>query len=169
MEVTFGVDAVYFLWSLGVGGLLAFVYDVLRATRRMTTVKDLVVTLEDFFYALFTGVILFLTAYGKNEGELRWHGILGTVSGFFLYKLLFRNIVVNLLVKTYDLLVLVVVHALKIVLFPLRMLYKLLKKPFVVVGWYSKQGAGRAARRIKVQGGRLKNRIKSAEIAGKKK
>ena len=160
MEVTFGVNISYFLWSLLTGAVLALAYDLLRAVRRIIRTSAFGVNLEDILFFLLAGALMFWLAYDKNGGRLRWQGILGTAAGFALYRAVFQDWIVKILVRGYDILVQIFLWILKIVLFPVRIVYKILEKPFVIIGWYSRKGARRA-------GGFLKTRAEKRNIRRK--
>ncbi len=162
MEVTFGVKLEYFLWSLLLGGGLSLVYDILRSGRRMGKNSIFRVNLEDGLFFLLAGGLLFVVAFDKNGGQLRWQGFLGTGLGIGSYYALFRNHVVNLLVWGYQLVIRIALWLLKLVLLPVRLIYKLLAKPFWVIAWYSKQSVRKA-------GGILKTKRRKRELHNKVK
>ena len=162
MELTFGVKVGYFLWSLLLGGGLSLLYDILRSGRRMSKNSTFRVNLEDGLFFLLAGGLLFLVAFDKNGGQLRWQGFLGTGLGIGIYYALFRNYVVNFLVWAYQLVIRVMLWLLQLVLLPVRLVYKLLAKPFWVIAWYSKQSMRKAGRILKTKQRRreLQSRVK---------
>lgn len=170
MEVTFGVNISYFLWSLLTGGVLALAYDLLRTVRRIIRTSAFGVNLEDILYFLMAGALMFWLAYDKNGGRLRWQGILGTAAGFALYRAVFQDWVVKILVRGYDILVQIFLWILKILLFPVRIVYKILEKPFVIIGWYSRKGARRAGGFLKTRAEKrkIKRKCRRAEAAKRK-
>ena len=158
MEVTFGVTLSYFLWSMLVGGVLALIYDVFRTLRRISRTSVLGVNLEDVLFFLFAGALLFWMAYSKNSGRLRWQGFLGTALGLAVYRILIKDRLVNALVYLYGVLVRILTWILKAILLPVKIIYRILAKPFIVIGWYSHRGVSRASGAIKLK--REKHRIK---------
>lgn len=165
MEATFGVKLGYFLWSLALGGGLAFVYDVLRSGRRIAKNSVFRVNLEDMLFFLLTGVLLFFLAYDKNGGRLRWQGFLGTVSGVSIYYLIFRDRIVHAMVWASQALMTLVLWVVKILLFPVRIVYRILAKPFLIIGWYSKKSVSKAGGIIKTKRQQMRLRAKTRKLA----
>ncbi len=146
MEVKLGATVSYFLWSFFAGVLLALLYDCFRSSRRIFRTSVLGVTFEDVLFFLIAGGVLFVTAFYKNGGRLRFQGFGGVIFGFLLYRRLMKDRIVRMMVWIYQKAVCLFIFILKIILFPLRMVSKVLSKPFLVIGWYSKQGVKRAER-----------------------
>ncbi|MEE1013352.1 MAG: spore cortex biosynthesis protein YabQ [Clostridia bacterium] len=165
MEATFGVKLGYFLWSLALGGGLAFVYDVLRSGRRIAKNSVIRVNLEDMVFFLLAGVLLFFLAYDKNGGRLRWQGFLGTVLGVSIYYLIFRDSVVRAMVWVSQALMTLVLWLVKIFLFPVCIVYRILAKPFLIIGWYSKKGASKAGGIIKTKRQQMRLRAKTRKFS----
>ena len=149
MDKTFDAGAGYFLWSLFTGVILAFVYDIVRVTRRIKNTSDRAVNLEDILYVIFAGVMILFTAFYKNNGQLRWQGFIGAFFGIFAYCAVFKNHVVNLIVAMWEGLVKVMLLIVKVLLFPVRITYKILKKPFAVVCWHTGREIGKIKRIFK--------------------
>ena len=165
MEATFGVKLGYFLWSLALGGGLAFVYDVLRSGRRIAKNSVLRVNLEDLLFFLLAGALLFFLAYDKNGGRLRWQGFLGTISGVSIYYLIFRDRIVRAMVWSSQALMTLVLWVVKILLFPVRIVYRILAKPFFFFLFYSKKGASKAGGIIKTKRQQMRLRAKTRKLA----
>lgn len=146
MEIKLGATVSYFLWSLLAGGVLAFAYDLLRSSRRIFKTSVFGINFEDILFFLLSGIILFWIAYDKNDGRLRFQGFLGVFLGFLVYRIVFQDRVVKIIVWIFEQLLKLLFFLLKIVLFPVRMIYKALAKPFLVIAWYSRQGICRAER-----------------------
>ena len=171
MEITFGVYLEYFFWSFALGAGLAFVYDGLRATRRMTRGSAWRVNLEDSLFFLLSGGLLFLIAFDKNAGQLRWQGFLGTFLGAGGYYLLFHNYVVFGMVWLTEGLIRIFVWLIRVLLVPVQAVYRILAKPFYVVVWYSRKKASRAkgALRAKRQAMQMRTKTKKAEKEKRKR
>ena len=160
MKVTFGVDLGYFLWSLVLGASLALLYDMLRSGRRLVPGSVIRVNLEDVFFVLLAGVLFFLIAYDKNGGCLRVQGFLGTGIGIFGYYVVFRDRMVRVMVWFSQLVIGIFCWVLRVVLLPVRFVFRLLSKPFLVIAWYSKQS-------IDKMGNAKKRRQKMNELRAK--
>ncbi len=151
MEITFGVNLRYFFWSFLLGGGLSLIYDILRSGRQLSKNSVFRVNLEDGLFFLLAGGLLFLVAFDKNGGQLRWQGFLGTGLGIAAYYMLFQNRVVILLVWLYQLMMRIFLWLIQILLFPVRLVYKILSKPFLVIIWYSKKSMRKAGGILKTK------------------
>ncbi len=144
MELKLGATVSYFLWSVLAGGSLAFLYDFLRSSRRIFRTSVIGVNLEDVLFFLLSGVLIFWLAYDKNNGMLRFQGFLGLLSGFWMYRILFRDLFVCFLVWISGLFMKSIFFLIKLISFPIMIVFRILSKPFLVIGWYSRQGLNRA-------------------------
>ncbi|MBE5040253.1 spore cortex biosynthesis protein YabQ [Ructibacterium gallinarum] len=165
MELSYHIGIAYFLWSLLAGSVLALLYDVLRAVRKMAGGSGFSVNTEDILFFLFAGIILFWMAFYKNGGQLRWQGFLGTVAGFIIYRCIFRDFITNAMIRFCGIFINILTWILKMVLLPLRLVYRIIKKPFVVVGWYTRQSAQKAegAMRLRFERRKMRKKCRKAE------
>lgn len=76
-----------FLVCLGLGALLAFIYDVVRVFRLLFRHKDWLVDVEDLLFWIFTAWLVFRTLFAYNRGALRGYAFLGMFLGVMLYAL----------------------------------------------------------------------------------
>ncbi len=169
MDMEFGITVSYFLWSLALGGCLAFAYDLLRVTRRIVTTSVFGVNLEDICFFLFAGLVLFWTAYDKNGGQLRFQGFLGAIFGFTLYRRILKDRLVNFLVLCYDAFLKILFWVLKFLLFPIQIVYKVLSKPFLVIAWYSREKARQMNGKLRARQEQKKIRKKCKKTELKKR
>lgn len=130
MDITFDAGIGYFLWSVFLGIILAFIYDIIRVTRRVKKTPDGAVNFEDILYVIVSGCLLLYAAFNKNNGQLRWHGFLGTFSGILLYYIILGNHMVNITVAVWECLLKIVLWIVKIALYPVKLIYKILEKTF---------------------------------------
>ncbi len=170
MEMDFGVTVSYFLWSLALGGIMAFLYDLLRMTRRIVSTSVFGVNLEDICFFLVVGLLLFWTAYDKNGGQLRWQGFLGVILGFGFYRAVLKDRFVRVLVWCYEGLVQVFLWLFRVLLFPVRVVYRILAKPFLVIGWYSRERIRRVNRifRASREQKKIRHKCRKAEMKKRK-
>ncbi len=71
-------EAGLFAMSVGMGGMLALIYGVLRMLRRLFRHTWLLAGLEDLAYWIFCGLSVFYLLYRENDGVLRLY-VIGTV------------------------------------------------------------------------------------------
>ncbi|MBQ2615036.1 MAG: hypothetical protein IJB80_06920 [Clostridia bacterium] len=171
MKITFGVDLGYFLWSLVLGAALALLYDMLRSGRRLVPGSVLRVNLEDLFFVLLSGVLLFFVAYDKNGGCLRIQGFLGTALGILGYYFVFRDRMVRGMVWLSQLVIQLFCWVLRVLSLPVRVVFRLLSKPFLVIAWYSKKSIHKVenARKRRQKMKELRARSQKAERENQKR
>ena len=169
MEIAYPVGIDYFLWSLLTGAVLALLYDILRAVRKMTGGSGFSVNTEDILFFLLAGISMFVLAFYKNSGQLRWQGFLGTIAGFVIYRCIFKNFMIAVMVRFYSFIIRIVTGILKAVFMPVQLICKILKKPFVVVGWYTRQRVRKAEGAMRVRAERRKMQKKCQKTAKEKR
>lgn len=70
------------------GAVMVAGYDLLRLFRRFISHGIFWVSVEDFFYWMVFGVIIFMLLYRDNDGSMRGYILGGIVFGGLLYYLL---------------------------------------------------------------------------------
>lgn len=162
-------DAVFFLTCIGVGILTAFLYDIIRISRRIVSVNTSVVCGEDILFFAIAAVILFYAAYIKNSGEIRWQGFLGGLLGVGGYAFLIRNRFVNWGTVIVKWLIKTALAFLKAVMLPICIIFRAVKKPISIVAWYTGKGLRQIKRVTKCQSTRIRMRVLAARAQlGKK-
>lgn len=163
------MEAGFFAASFIAGIAAAFLYDLLRVSRRILGPGDGIVNFEDILFLAVSAVIMFGAAYLKNSGEIRWQGFLGFGGGAVLYAVVVKNRFLNLSTVIIKWLVKIVERILKILLFPVRLIFKIFKRPVSVVVWYTGCGVRRAKRLVRRSGDRLSVRLKNVGFMLRKK
>ena len=162
-------ETIFFITCLGAGVVIAFLYDLLRISRRIVSVSDSVVGGEDILFFIASAIILFYAAFKKNGGEVRLQGFLGGALGAFAYALLVRNRFLNLGETILKWLIKTAILLFKTVMLPIRLVLRALKKPVLIIAWYTGRALRRARRLARCQKARVKMRILSAVTLSKKK
>lgn len=150
MELKVGVTLQYFVWSLSAGVFMAFLYDFLRSSRRLLKTSVFGVNLEDVLFFCISAIIIFWVAFDKNNGVIRLQGFAGVLIGFLIYRMVFKDFFVRVMVFSVEIFVKVFVWFLRVILFPMKVIYRILAKPFLVIGWYSRQGVHKAENIMKI-------------------
>ena len=88
-----------FLVCLGLGAILAFIYDMVRIFRLFFQHKDWLVDLEDLLFWLFTAWLVFRTLFIYNRGALRGYAFLGMFLGVVLYALTLSRLLLKIASK----------------------------------------------------------------------
>lgn len=72
------VNQVYvFLWSILIGGVLTLVFDFFRLMRRHKETRDLIVYIQDIFFWFIVAIVIIISAFITNSGELRGYMFIG--------------------------------------------------------------------------------------------
>lgn len=163
------MEAGFFAASLIAGIVAAFIYDLLRVSRRILGSGDGLVNLEDILFLAAAAVIMFGAAYIKNSGEVRWQGFIGFGGGAGLYAAVVKNRFLNVSTAIIKWLVKLAERVIKILLFPIRLIFKIFRRPVNVVMWYTGQGIRRTKSLVRRSGDRLSLRIKNVGFMLRKK
>lgn len=87
------VEQVYvFFYSILTGAILGLLFDFFRGFR-YAGIKDVWVYLQDIIFWLITAVIIIVSTFLINEGELRIYMLIGYLLGAIFYMLLFSKII----------------------------------------------------------------------------
>lgn len=169
MYSTVWSETVFFFFSFAAGVCAAFLYDILRVSRRIHRPTDAVVNIEDILFMTLAGVLLFVAAYLGNSGEIRWHGFIGWGMGAVSYAVIVKNRVLNAGTFLIKWTVEIARRILKVLLFPITLIMKALRRPVHIVMWYTGQKIRRAKQVAKISGDKARLRMKKAGIMLRKK
>jgi len=136
-------QAYVFLCTVIGGIAIAFLYDLFRIFRKAVKPGNAATFFQDLLYWLIVALIMFLTVYYSNDGELRGYLFIGALVGVILYALLLSRIIMDsalFIIKIIGKIFKAIVY---IVSYPIRMTVKVLKAP---VGKLSR-AAGKALRK----------------------
>ncbi len=158
-----------FLLAVYLSGMLCgFVYDFLRARRKLLNLGNIYVNIEDIIYCLFTGIIFLIVTFFLNNAQIRLSGFLGLFVGEFTYFFILRNRMRNFLVFVFGKIFKILLFTLKILLLPIILLNRLLKRPVGIVVWYAGGKIKIAKSKFSTIKNLAKNRCKIANIFIKK-
>lgn len=72
------VNQVYvFLWSILIGGILTLIFDFFRLMRRNKETPYLIVCIQDIFFWIIVAIVIIISAFITNSGELRGYMFIG--------------------------------------------------------------------------------------------
>lgn len=66
-----------FLWSIIIGAFLTLIFDFFRLLRRNKETKDIIVYIQDIFFWIIVAIVIILSAFITNSGELRGYMFIG--------------------------------------------------------------------------------------------
>lgn len=91
------------LMSVGLGALLAFIFDVFTVVNRFTLKSDNVVIFNDILYCLVSALVCFLFLLVVNNGRMRTYFLPGAVAGFccwhFSFSAMFLKLLYSILIR----------------------------------------------------------------------
>ncbi len=123
-----------FLYTILTGALAGFLYDVYAGIGQILRLKKMGTLLGDVIYWICATMLVYALLFSYNQGEVRFFVLLGLGIGALSYFRLSRNWMRNLVIKTVELLILLINRLVTILFFPIRMLYIILTWPFKMVG-----------------------------------
>ncbi|MBQ6860189.1 MAG: spore cortex biosynthesis protein YabQ [Clostridia bacterium] len=91
-----------FLWSILIGVILAFIFDLFRISRRKGTTNVFVVCMQDVLYFFILAFIIIMSTFFINDGELRGYMVLGYALGAIFYLLLFSKMIIKFFSTIFD-------------------------------------------------------------------
>lgn len=132
MELKLGPDVSYFLWAFAGGVALAFLYDFVRAVRRIKKESDFAVNAVDVVFVLGAGLCLALEAYFVNNGKFRIYSVFSMLCGFFIYRAVIGDRLRNIEEAVIRFLLKVLFFVIKVVFVPIRCILRLVGKPILI-------------------------------------
>lgn len=114
-EIT--VEVQFFLISVLWGGIILLAYDGLRIIRRLINHGTFFLAFEDLIFWVTASVFVFSMIYRQNSGIIRGFSVMGMTIGMVLYHYIFKNSVVEIIVK-----------GIRILLRPFALVIKTVKK-----------------------------------------
>ncbi len=124
-------ELTFFTHSVLIGLVITFVYDWIRVLRRLFKHGTLLMSVEDLLFWLACGIGVFYMLYRENNGTLRWFAVLGAAVGMFFYKMIVRDVFVNIMSTCLYKIMWFVFRVLQIVLKPVKRLISV-EKTFVL-------------------------------------
>jgi len=129
MTVSANSQAYIFFCTVAGGMMIALVYDVFRILRKAVKTGSLVTYLQDLLYWLIVAVIMFLTIYYSNDGEIRAYLFIGAFIGVILYSLLFSRIVMGSSLFIIKIVTYVIKGIILIISYPVRLILRAFSVP----------------------------------------
>ena len=90
-----------FLWTIMIGAILGFVFDFFRILRRKGNTKDIMVYLQVVMFWLIVTIVIIVSTFLINDGELRGYMLFGYILGAVFYILLL-SLLVHIMVYSFQ-------------------------------------------------------------------
>jgi len=124
---------------VGLGFLVGFLYDFLRLIRRFIKHSSLACNIEDGIYWILALIGVFYFMLSRFYGEVRFFSIMGFFIGMVLYFSTVSWFVLKILSGIWMFVEKVIKTAIKIILYPLKVLINIFKIPIVfLLSYYRK-------------------------------
>lgn len=130
---------IFFIYVLS-GILIGIFFDLFRILRKSFNTPDIVTYIEDTIFWILTGIFLLYITFKFNNGEIRAYIFLGLIIGITFYILLFSKYFIKINVKIMLILKKIVG---KIIIWPLKLIRKLILKPVSFIFINIKKGIKR--------------------------
>ncbi|MBQ8300014.1 MAG: spore cortex biosynthesis protein YabQ [Clostridia bacterium] len=85
-----------FLWSVVIGAFLALIFDFFRILRRKGKTKNFIVYIQDIIYWILVTIIIIMSAFITNDGELRGYMFIGYILGSIIYLASISKIILKI-------------------------------------------------------------------------
>lgn len=112
------------------GIIIGLLFDIFRILRRSFKTSDIMTYIQDILFWILTGLILLYSIFTFSNGEIRFYMFLGVFLGCLIYMLLFSKYFIKINVKIILVLKKVIGKMLSIVLFPINIIIRFIKKIF---------------------------------------
>lgn len=66
-----------FFWSIVIGAFLTLIFDIFRLMRRNKETRDLIVYIQDILFWIIVAIVIIISAFITNSGELRGYMFIG--------------------------------------------------------------------------------------------
>jgi len=156
MILSVSEQVIVFLTTAISGMVIALVYDLFRIFRKTVRTGSLVTFVQDILYWLIASVIMFVTIYYSNDGELRGFLFLGAFLGVIIYALLFSKVIMDSSMFIIRITSKTVRFAAFVVSYPFRLIMKLIILPVFKIAreTAASMKKARAERKAKTDGQR---------------
>ena len=119
-----------FLLAILIGVATGFIYDIIKTLRKIFAHNNFMVQAEDFLFWLAISLGMFFIMQSKNSGQVRSFVIGGALFGMLVYSLTISKFVVKFSVATVNFVIKIFVSALRIILWPIKLIIKILNVPW---------------------------------------
>jgi spore cortex biosynthesis protein YabQ len=148
LEITISNQGFVFVSCVLCGVAVGFIFDLFRILRRLSRTSQSAAVAEDLIYWMIAAIVFFLCVLKVNSGELRLYQFVGAGVGAGVYCITVSKYVIDVSVKTIRFLTKVLTVVIKIILMPLMVTSRLLKRPFFYVVRVGKRSGRRLKRRF---------------------
>lgn len=143
MTVTLREQISLFAFCILCGAAVAVVFDLFRISRRLVRTSVWLTALEDVFFCILMAAMVFFVGLMCNDGEFRWYMLAGTLLGALMYFKTLSRAVRGVLVWLLEWINKIAVLLLRIALYPVRLLVRLVNRPVIMALNFGRRGVRR--------------------------
>ena len=125
------------------GVVVALLFDVFRISRRVVRTSTVATCVEDLMFWIISALFMFALSLKFNDGEIRWYMFLGLAFGAIIYFGTLSRFVVKCSVAVISFFKKLLITIFEILLFPIKIILRLLNKPFFMVMSFGRRGCRR--------------------------
>lgn len=115
-----------FLYFIITGMILSIIFDIFRILRKSFKTSDIITNIEDVIFGIITGIIILISIFIFNNGELRLYTFIGITIGIVIYMLFISKYFIKLNVAIINIIKKIIILTTK----PFIILFKYIKKLF---------------------------------------
>lgn len=112
------------------GIIIGLLFDIFRILRRSFKTSDIITYMQDVLFWILTGFILLYSIFVFSNGEIRFYMFLAVFLGSLIYMLIFSKYFIEINVKIILIFKNVIEKILAIIIFPIKIIMKFMKKIF---------------------------------------
>ena len=112
------------------GVIIGLIFDIFRILRKSFKTSDILTYIEDILFWIITGILLLYSIFIFNYGEIRFFMFVAILLGAMFYMLLISRYVIKISVTVINLLKRTMICILRIISFPFKFIYEILKRIF---------------------------------------
>ena len=116
-----------FIYFIITGMVLGIIFDIFRILRKSFKTSDIITNIEDIIFGITTGIILLMSIFLFNNGELRLFVFIGIIFGIIIYMLIISKYFIKLNVAIINFIKKIIILLTK----PFIILLKLIKRIFL--------------------------------------
>lgn len=113
------------------GIIIGLLFDIFRILRRSFKTSDIITYMQDVLFWILTGFILLYSIFIFSNGEIRFYMFLAVFLGSLIYMLIFSKYFIEINVKIILIFKNVIGKILAIIIFPIKIIMKFMKKIFL--------------------------------------
>lgn len=115
-----------FLYFIVTGIFLSIIFDIFRILRRTIKTSDFFTNIEDILFGIITGIIILVSIFLFNNGELRLYIFIGIAIGIIFYMLFISKYFIKINVEIINFIKKIIILLTK----PFMILFKFIKNIF---------------------------------------